>query len=54
MGRVEFGVVDVDRRRAAMLVVVAKSLAVESGRLTRISVGFSLFTKLHWIIVGRR
>jgi hypothetical protein len=40
------GVVDVDRRWAHDLVKVAKPLAVESGRLAGISIGFSLLAKL--------
>jgi len=50
-GGVDFGVVDVDRRHAHYLVEVAKPLALESGRLAGISIGFSLFTNLGWIFV---
>ena len=37
-GRVGLGVVDVDRRWACMLVVVAKPLVTESGDLAGISI----------------
>jgi len=53
-GRDGVGVVDVDRGWARDFVKVAKPLAVESGRLTGISIGFSLFARFIWIFVGRR
>jgi hypothetical protein len=37
--------VDVDGRRSHFVVVVAKPLAVQSGRVAGISIGFSLFTR---------
>jgi hypothetical protein len=47
-------VVEVDRRCAHQLVVVAKPLALESESLAGISIGFSLFTKFRGMFVGRR
>jgi hypothetical protein len=53
-GRDGVGIIDVDRRWAHYLVVVAKPLAVKSGRFAGISVGFSLFANFDWGFVGRR
>jgi hypothetical protein len=39
---------------AHYLMVVAKPLAVQSGRVAGISIGFSLFTRFAGIFVGRR